>query len=208
MNYALKETISRYSVILEKSLSHTHCRGLHSLVFRDKPNMLRLYFADSDHELWRNELFWSEANGERKFVYNMSIALHSHKQDIRLFPIFGKVYNTLFVRYGPCISFNAYRYTSPILNTKPGFQHVGLERLGYANTLRLFSETFMRAEELHTIYVPRGQKAAWLIEEGKEDLNYDNTCFSNHDLTKYSFEGLYQPMTGDKAHIILDECLK
>lgn len=54
--------------------------------------------------------------------------------------------------------------------------------------------------------MPKNQQAAWIIYEFGEDKEYDSTCYSNADLTKFSFDGLYQKITKNKVKEILFDC--
>ena len=50
----------------------------------------------------------------------------------------------------------------------------------------------MRSDELHTVYVEKGQPASWFIYESAPTGPYDGITYSNHDLTEWRACNLYQ----------------
>lgn len=67
----------------------------------------------------------------------------------------------------------------------------------------------LRAKDMHTIYVPKGESAAWVVCEGKEDPSYAKSPFvwsNDRDLEHFDWSGLYQPMTADYVQQTLDVC--
>jgi hypothetical protein len=197
---------------IELSLAHVHCHGLHSLVFTAGPPMVRLYYAEIDHELWRNSVTLM-ANDDPRLDDELSIAIHSHRQDITLVPIFGTVVNHAFKRvaddddYTPRqIEIDAYRYVSPILHSRGEFVPCRWHQLAHKETTTLCEPLELHAKALHTVYVPPGTRAAWLVVEGQKDAEYDDTCYSNADLAHFDWAGLYQPMTRSLARMIINDC--
>lgn len=234
----LRNGISDWNI--DKSLMHTHCRGLHSIVIEAGPPMVRMYYASIAHELWRNEPLVTKQvslccgvvttnGGDITLPKLLSVAIHSHRRDIMLLHVFGTVVNHAFahpVRHNmwPQIELDSYRYTSPILSNSGGFDRYGPRLLAYdcSATLRdampdfarhdpnstLRGQLFLPAKALHTIYVPRGCTAAWIVEEGDPDDAYDNTCFSNDDLGRFDFAGMYEPMPRGMVCEIVAECIE
>jgi hypothetical protein len=64
--------------------------------------------------------------------------------------------------------------------------------------------TAMPAQAIHTIYVPKGERAAWFVFEGKEDREYQPMCWSNDDLEKFDFDTINQPMSVPYLETLLD----
>ncbi len=225
---------------IDKSLMHTHCRGLHSIVIDAGPPMVRMYYASVGHELWRNGPFVTNQvypcrgvvmsnGGMAGFSSLMSIAIHPHRRDILLLHVFGTVVNHAFaIQNGhdlrPRVALDAYRYVSPILQGTGKFTRSATVPLVFdcSSTLRdavpdwarygdndaLRGQLFLPAKALHTVYVPRGQTAAWIVEEGDPDPYYDGTCFSNDDLGRFDFSGMYEPMPAPMAREIVHECIE
>lgn len=197
------------SAQLNFSLQNTHAIGLYSIVFEVGPPMIRMYFADSNHELWKNELqFLSET--EVQFPHEMSIAVHSHRQDITLVPIFGSIFNLVFSRvktnYDRSIILNSYKYSSPIINQIGKFNLCSKQSLFYSSDLLPLQENkCLEAHELHTVFIPRNTMAAWFVLEGEKDQNYDSACYSNSDLENFDFTNLYNSLTLTELEMISEK---
>lgn len=167
--------------VLAKSLMNCHCIGLHSIMLSDVPGRrIRLFIADDNHEMWKNHFTEDEL---------MSVGFHAHHCDITLDVICGEITNWVIAeipiedtkklqhiksRLDPGI-LNAYRYTSAITTGEMGIKDVGLS--GYFECKKYTSHVhygaaFMKANEIHTVYVEAGKVAAWMVYEGKEDPDY------------------------------------
>jgi hypothetical protein len=194
---------------VERSVAHAHSRHLHSLVLVAGPPMVRLYFAAEGHDLWRNKP--TIGRGRCTFEEPMSVAIHGHRQDITVLPLFGEVTNVLFAYAAdasagmPRCSLQTFEYRSAILDGQGAFSLVGPVELGLVGLG--YGEMFLRGCDMHTVYVPKGQRAAWIIEEGTTDLDYEARCHSNADLAMFDFAGLYQPMPEAMGRSILDACV-
>jgi hypothetical protein len=202
------------NILLEKSLINTHCYGMDSLVLKDGPNMIRMFIARPEHELWRNGLVGMPAYGLRggdiQLTKDFSIAMHRHHCDVTLQPIMGQVFNILpevssagedAPRWKMPVPMRTYRYHSPILEgaKKGGFQAVDTGEITLALAGHIIDRpTFMPAEQLHTIYVPRNQSAAWYVWEGKEKAKHNDIVYSNAQLENFDFSKLDLPMTEDR----------
>lgn len=170
------------------ALYDCHVRGMHSIMLHDEPgNRVRMFIASNVHELWRND-FPLDAS--------MNLAIHPHRFDLTLIPVYGQVCNHRFeaVEDDGGKLFEC-RYRSGITSGDSGcleqtgrrfrVEHIAADPLVEAGN-------FMRADELHTIYVPRDEQAAWLVMEGQENPLYEPVCYTanpNFDAT-----GLYLPM--------------
>lgn len=164
-----------------QDLINCHCVGVDSIILNENP-IIRLFIANPNHELWRND------------THEWSVALHAHHCDITIVPILGFIYNKIETSYGIPTILNEYQYESFI-------KGCGSFKSTFNNrSFRLRSELLTRsikmgATDRHTIIVNKGHSASWIIIEGQENYNYNSNCYSNVDLTKFSFEGLYQPMS-------------
>ena len=186
-------------IVLEKSLIDCHVPGLDSIVIKDGPNMVRMFIAREDHQLWRNRV---HGVGSTEFQDLFSVALHRHRQDSTLMPVLGKVFNvqpqtpTSKAHMRP-IMMRPYSYTSPII---AGEGHGKFELLdSHDIPLSLESKLidkpcFMKADKLHSIYVPKGETAAWLVWEGEKVAVPSTTVYSNADLLEFDFSVMDRPM--------------
>lgn len=169
------------------ALMNCHVRGLASVMLHDEPgNRVRLFYATAEHELWRNR---------DPLPADMNLAVHPHHCDITLVLVFGRVCNTRYVALPNAEGdFHGCRYDSAI-NGGAG----GLFKTGDRFALQKVQQGWlyptgdrMRAAELHSIYVPKGEQAAWLVLEGNADPSYLPVCYTRNP--DFSNVGMYQPM--------------
>lgn len=166
------------------ALANCHADGMDSIVLHDEPgNRVRMFYADWHHSLHRNR------DGA------FSIAIHSHHCDIRLVGLFGRPYNDVYA-LTPHVSgpFAEMAYTSGV--TGEGSLTANGGR-AFAHLLRsepLTAAVTLKAHELHTIYLPEAQRAAWLVIEGAEDEHYSSRCWTN-DTCRFDSSCLYERMT-------------
>ncbi len=173
-----------------KKLSHgvknCHTRGVDSIVLRESPIMVRVFIANADHDLWKNHL-----------PEPFSVGLHPHHCDIEIECIAGAIANVEPRLSVMGDSFKRYVFESVLLGGGGGFRYDDF--FDYFNVTLNFLQPKERrslaAEEMHTIYVPKGEPAAWIVREGMENPGFRPICYSNHDLTKWTAPGLYVPMT-------------
>lgn len=185
----------------KNSLANCHAKGLYSVVLKkfEDGKLLRMFYASEEHDLWKNN--YKEV-GPR--TQSLGLAIHSHHCDIQILGVYGKMINIRCVVdkkskvYKKQQKLKAYKYTSSILNGKKNakFVEVGQENIKIKTVENINRGTaiHMNTDELHTVYVEKGQEAAWFILEGKEDENYDSLCYSDDDLTKFEFENYYKPV--------------
>lgn len=177
------------NIVLEKSLINVHCMGMDSLVIKDAPNMVRMFIARHDHQLYRNAV-------KPSFV-PLSVCLHKHHCDVTLMPIFGEIWNVTPSEDGDETRLvKPYQYRSAIAHGAGQF--VALDSTSIPIKLDMYMikrPLFLHADQLHTIYVPCGKPAAWWIWEGKEDPNYNSIAYSDAKLEEFSFDEMNQPMT-------------
>lgn len=176
--------------IASRSLVNCHAMGVDSLVLGVDP-ILRIFVARENHTLWTNMP-----------DQTYSVGFHNHHCDVTLVHLTGIWSNEMLAQSGGVeISLAPYRYESIIAGKSGAFSASGRERTW---RVRAFSQPvnspiFMRAQELHTIWVPRHSVAAWMVIEGSEDLAYKSVCWSNDDLTRWEPVGLYQPMSPSRV---------
>lgn len=181
--------------ITQKSLRHCHSPNLHSIMLVDKPEQrLRLFVTDVTHILWQNY-----RKPVVKLSTPLSIAFHPHHCNVTLHVLSGEITNwTVFPDFHQGeLHFNRYLYDSKITGGGSGFKRCGDLPLAHNDevTYRAGESVYMKANEIHTVGVPRGKHAAWLVYEGREDPNYMPVCWSNVPLELLSLDGLYQPMS-------------
>lgn len=179
------------------SFMNCHAIGLHSIVLRESP-MVRMFVTTPDHELWRRDDRGVPA----------TIAFHSHRSDLALETVRGRWWNWTAgsrVTDDRPIVLNRFRWSSAINGGTDTFEAMDHPR-------KLFYEveylppgkmTSMRSDEIHTVEVSRGERAAWLVAEGRDDPGYDAVSYSAQDLTKFVPVDLYRPMTFGEATELL-----
>lgn len=167
------------------AIKHCHVKHLHSIMLHDAPgNRLRIFFADQWHPL--------NQNTEGK---SFSLAIHAHHCDVTLHGLFGNAENRRHALVpNPNGTFEKLIYTSKIRGENPGFKKTGeffdaplVERKHLCNGVAL------QAYELHTIFVPGFEQAAWVVMEGTEDERYSSVAYSNNQV--WNAAELYEPMS-------------
>lgn len=176
-----------------------HVRGVWSMMLHDEPgNRMRVFWATPIHELAPNNRFEFEP---------MTIAAHPHHCDITLVKIFGSAYNHVVQAHPEREGqFVKCEYRSAIKDGQGGLVNTGERFVMFRQRKTLIPETGdqMGAHQLHTISVAKGQEAAWLVLEGREDPNYRPICYTNNPV--FDAEGLYRK--GQNAALtIIERCL-
>jgi hypothetical protein len=176
--------------VMARSLLHCHSPNLHSVMLMEKPGAtIRFFFAGAGHRLWQNEPVCKE----------QSIAYHPHHCDVTFVRICGHPLNyTMRFHGGAPIDFTElgqYRYMSKINGKNGSFE---FERWNHAYASREPQKITrhglsLTANDIHTIFVPHGERAAWFVFEGKESDAYAPLCWSRSVPT--ITPDLYQPMT-------------
>lgn len=207
----MKLAIGNLEWIAERSLRNCHCPGVDSILFNDKPEQrVRVFIAQENHQLWRNEFPFKE---------RMSIGLHPHHCNVELRPIFGTIWNVVRRPGGAPVRLDCYRYESPIRPTgTPAIKRAGsfkkiytgahfcicMEQLADARDVGRQIRTAMPAQAIHTIYVPKGERAAWFVFESREDKEYQPLCWSINDLEKFDFDLVNHSMSVKYLEGLLD----
>lgn len=160
--------------IMRNTLFNCHAKGLHSIMFIDKPEQrIRAFIAENDHELWKNGKSYS-------YVEDMSVGFHSHHCNVTLAPIYGDIYNVSMkeVNPGSGVPMVMYKYHSKILAGEQRFTKLNELTVQFEDK-SILDPRFLHADEYHSIYVPKGQRAAWFVFEGKKWADYQPICISN-----------------------------
>lgn len=168
------------------SLKNCHVNGLHSIMLLHAPNKtIRLFVAKSDHELWKN------------IKEPVSLAYHPHHCDLTLLCTHGNFFNRC-VRIDNTngnLSYTRWAYKSHITDGELSMKKDGHDKFSIQRELNLTpgSADFMHAEEIHTVYVPKGKSASWIVMQGVENENYESVLWSNEDLDSFDGSHLYKP---------------
>ncbi len=180
---------NNFDEIVLKSFLNCHAKGLHSIMLLDSPEKtIRLFVTDPDHELYKN-------NKADYHIHQMSVAFHAHHCNITIDVVKGCIANWIVSEGKGGILADQFKYRSAITDEETNFELIEKKcplRTDEYTFLNEGESAPMKANVLHTVYVPKGQVAAWLVYEGKEDKEYESLAYSNHDLTKQDFSNLYQ----------------
>lgn len=166
---------------IDLSLINCHVKGLHSLVLTPGPQMRRIFFTTPDHEMHSPD----------------AVAIHQHHCDLWLVPLFGEdhIANWTPTELKGGTLFRGWQFESAIQGKGGAFRQTERRREFYLLPRVLKDPIRLAASDLHTVTVSEGQRAAWLVLEGLEDGMYDSTAWSTRDLSGWTVEGLYRPMS-------------
>jgi hypothetical protein len=177
------------------AIADCHVKGLTSIMLHEAPgNSIRLFYAHADHEM-----HWSCDMADP-----MPLAIHAHRTDISLVGLFGEAASIVYKRQQGAPWFQACRFASQIADGEASL--VALNRWvslaeDRARLLCFGSDQHLDARELHTVTVPRGQAAAWLVMEGCVDEDPSSICYTNNPT--WNPEGLYRPASCELALSVL-----
>lgn len=188
--------------VLASSFGDCHARGVHSILLLKDP-CIRLFIAAPEHDLWRNSS--SDSN------LPLSVGLHAHHCAITIEVVSGAIENVrqTGARRNPISTrtLSPYRYHSKPRGERPGFEFMevfGSASWALAADRYLATDHFkLKASDYHTIGVARGESASWLVYEGHEDPRYQPITYSDADLTKFDFGGMYRPLEKDEIEDLL-----
>lgn len=159
--------------------------------------MVRVYVAHENHTLWQND--------PNNFETPMSLGLHQHRTSITMIPLFGQIENVLFTLDGVRRNLLGFKYSSAIRDGAGGFERVAEQQEFELVRQPLQYPRFMLGSENHSVFVPRGQTAAWMIAEGMNSYSYSPLMFSNDpNLEHADFSHLYQPLTQERLDLNMD----
>lgn len=173
------------SEIAKRSLINCHVIGLDSLVLDINP-MRRVFVTTKDHTLWKNT---------EGFVF--TVGYHPHHCDLKFTTLMGKPLNVTPETVKGDGDWRPYMWESPIKGEAGKFVPVnGAERKIYP-LFSLLNGKEMSSTDWHTVYVAKGEIAAWEVLEGKEDSTFRPICMSNDNLRLWNPASLYKPMNED-----------
>lgn len=173
---------------IKNAISNCHVYGLTSIMLHDEPgNRIRLFHASYDHGLG-----W-----DRSSASLMPLAIHAHHCSVRLVGLFGQAESLVYRDSTAGQRLHQCLFVSPIgTKDRPRLIDTGRQRsleLYRAQELTGGKHQRLTAYELHTVTVPHGREAAWLVIEGAEDRAYQPWCFTNNP--KWDPTGLYRKAT-------------
>lgn len=177
--------------IAKHSFHNCHCWGVDSILFDDASgNVLRVFVAHEDHQLWSQEPFM--------------VGLHPHRTKLAITVLQGNISNLVDGykyqhMYVMSCELKKFYWHSPIVDQT----HIGYfadmkesrEFQIYSREIGIDETCRLDAFEMHTIFVPRGKSAIWAVEELEADTHYEPITWSNDDLVKFSGRHLYRRMT-------------
>lgn len=136
--------------VLELARFDCHVKGLHSIPVENNDGKLkRLFFTSQKHELYKN----CDISG-------LVLGAHSHRYDLQLTGLVGDSYNVMIERgEGVRVFEHCYFNESRIVNSG--------ETLARISSIEKLGRVFLPHSLIHTIYVPRGTLACWMVEERK-----------------------------------------
>ncbi len=148
--------------VLELTRFDCHVKGLHSVpVENDGGKLKRLFFTSKGHELWKN------CN-----ISDLGLGAHSHRYDLQLTGLIGDSYNVMIERgEGVRMFEHCYFNESQIVNSG--------ETLAHIESIHKLGRIFLPSNLIHTIYVPRGTLACWMVEE--KQTRSDHTVLLRSD---------------------------
>lgn len=181
------------------SLRNCHVHGLDSIVLSDRreqgEGMIRMFVA------WRgmHELHWLH----KAVSGHYTLGVHNHRYPLALVPVYGEIRNVepeIIAHGGKTV--HEYAFVSGIdgdMTVKPSgtIQIAG----HFHRQLTPGSFVKMPSKALHTVRVPHGLTAAWVVLEGAEDGTQSRIYSPRDDLT-LDRTGLYLPMETDRARQI------
>lgn len=168
MNAILKIMKSASDAELIMSRKNCHGPDIASIVLNKRIDgrLVRCFLVGREH-CWHDNL--------DSFGF-FALGVHDHRYDIRLMQVSGHPYNAVFRTGLGEQRVTRYRFSSK-LDGGVGATHLGAEHL-WPESVSLIDYTVMRSDQLHTVYVPRGEKASWIVEEGPQVKDV-TTLFNN-----------------------------
>lgn len=89
-----------------------------------------------------------------------------------------------------------YKWNSHILggDSPGGFEPVSAPAIALKNKRKLMvgDRLKMRSDEMHSVFVEKGETASWFIYESAATGSYNGVTYSNHELREWSAKGLYE----------------
>lgn len=192
----LKHALRMSADMAPRSLLDCHHKGLDSLMIHDQGKIKRLFIKHAGTMLGPDD-----------------IAYHRHHCDVTLEPVVGSVTNSDAVVTPDGKPFGRWFYQSKIRDGAGGFSRAGSARLSLSSRPVAIGQPpiMLHARQLHTV-TAGPDFAAWLVHEGEEWPGYDATTYARRDLSGWSAEGLYRPMSihvyGEMLRAVIDMAVR
>jgi hypothetical protein len=193
--------------VIERSYLHCHAQGLHSIMLHeDSETRVRIFITTPQHKLYWNYPYSTHKSG-------LSLGYHAHHCDLTLCGLVGAPLNIVAKKNPPAgatLLLDRFRYDSMITGSGSGWASDGGRDLFSLDPRVLLPLTHqhMAADTIHTVWVEQGQRAAWMVVEGREDPNYAPFTWSDRDLTKDSMVGMYvRPNDAEVEELLMDTWL-
>jgi len=175
--------------ILKNSLKNCHVKWLHSIMFTNAWQKIRMFYTTSDHQLWYEQ-------GDGLEEQSKKLWIHPHHCNITLASVIGSLYNLQAIEsINWEIQLDRYKFQSHINSGNGWFELLKKNILLKTSKILEIAENtshFMNAQQMHTVGVLPWQQVAWFVFEWEENKKHDEYCYSSEDLTQWSPEWLYQ----------------
>jgi hypothetical protein len=178
-----------------------HVIGVHSIVLKnDSGRLTRCFLADRNHHLYGNLSFHNMA---------LQVGVHDHRYDLLIKGITGVAINATFGESLEGFECSKYKFTDGQGSEWLGKSNLRLKEI---NPLYGGFGVFMHRAELHTMFVPKGQRASWLVKEGYQlqdhTLLYTNssplaakhTVFNSADSVREFVKSFYN---SESSHVAI-----
>ncbi len=164
-----------------------HAKGVDSIILSITP-MIRFFYAHKNHKLWKIG----------------DVGFHSHKTRLRIKRKHGLPRNHFFKFGTGKTVLRSFDYKSAIV----GSGEFKDNKIKYHGTIESFEfDDIILNDEYHTITVPKGESASWVVYELDQNCNYRNLTLSTKDLTKFSFKNMYIEMNKEQTLEILKQAI-
>lgn len=190
MNLILDLLNSATDECLMMTRFNCHVKGVHSVVLaNDNGKLTRCFFTTADHEM--------HLNIDQSL--KIPLGIHSHRYDLKLTQISGEAVNIIYKENKKLCNVSKYKYESEIAGGK-GAIYDGISGVEVCGVDKL-NGCFMKSNELHTVFVPKGCQSSWLVQEGKQ-ISDSTDLFQNGSAKCSSFT---KPKSADQVKQFLAE---
>lgn len=181
-----------------------HVKGLHSIVLNQGQFLDRVYITTEEHALHHN------------FTLNadMTLGVHAHNTGIVINQLYGRMTNMeyldspLGMTYGAMLhEVGHYWFESKIRGGEGKLHFLGMAHLWEHTQTELHPAQVLRldADQLHTVAVAEGQRAAWLIREFLPNRINPQYCYTRNP--NFQSQEIYQPMDDAACREMLADVL-
>lgn len=199
--------------LCSRSYVNYHFPFMSSIMISDTPGQsIRLFHVRSGHKLYSSAPIANLSAPKKgdSTTVDLPVAIHAASRDHVIEVLCGNLEFQRFykVDHGTNNNFpvNRYAYKSFVIDGQAGFKKIGSEEhiAGERIAMKAGDSTSFASEALRSFTIPSGQIAAWLVyETGEYNSSYQKQCYSNSDLEKLNFDGLYGEMTMEQYNNVL-----